>query len=53
MLEKCIYITYWVQSRVSMAVEISKYKQIKLIYENNAIMNLLQEERQKQQSRIF
>jgi hypothetical protein len=53
MLEKCIYITYWVQSRASMAVEISKYKQIKLIYENNAIMNLLQEERQKQQSRIF
>jgi hypothetical protein len=52
-LEKCIYTTYWVQLRASMSVEISKYKQIKLTYENNDIMNLLQEERQKQQTRIF
>lgn len=53
MLEKCTYVTYWQLSKVSMAVEISKYKQIKLTYENNALMNVLQSERERQQSRIF
>jgi hypothetical protein len=53
MLEKCTYITYWVLSKVSMAVEISKHKQVKLVYENNATMTTMQNERQRQQSRIF
>jgi len=53
MLDKCTYATFWELAKVSMSVSISKYKQVKLVYENTSIMNALQTERQKQQSRIF
>ena len=48
-LEKCVYGTYWVRDDVSMLIEISKYKQVKIVYENNKLMDVFQKELQRQQ----
>jgi hypothetical protein len=48
-LEKCVYGTYWVKDNVSMLIEISKYKQVKIVYENNKLMDVFQKELQRQQ----
>lgn len=51
-LEKAVFISYWFaggyeRSNLSIAVEISKFKQLKVVYENNRVMDKLLEEKQK------
>lgn len=49
-LEKAVFLSYWFaggyqRSNLSIAVEISKFKQLKVVYENDKIMDKLAEER--------
>lgn len=51
-LEKAIFASYWFaggyeRNNLSIAVEISKYKQLKVVYENNKLMDKLTEEKEK------
>lgn len=53
--EKIIVSDYWlsVGSNLSISLSISKYMQIKMTYENDVIMELLETERKKQNINIF
>jgi hypothetical protein len=53
-LEKCNYAAYWMnKDNLTLGVEISKYKQVKLIYENDINVELYKKERGEQQKNIF
>jgi hypothetical protein len=53
-VEKCTYASYWFnRSNTSIAVEISKYKQVKLAYENDEAMKLRKTELSTLESSSF
>ena len=53
-IEKCSYASYWFdRSNTSIAVEISKYKQVKLAYENDANMKIRKSELSTLESSSF
>jgi hypothetical protein len=53
-LEKCNYATYWMnKDNLTLGVEITKYKQVKLTYENDTNMILYKKERGEQQKNSF
>lgn len=52
--EKVDWFTYWNnQPNLYLSVEISKFKQVKIVYENNVLTDLATEEYKKVNSRIF
>lgn len=53
-LEKATFAAYWLRrDNLTVAVEISKYKQIKLVYENNLVMNIRDKEQSEIESKSF
>ena len=53
-LDKCNYSTYWMnKSNLTLAIEISKYKQVKLIYENDKNMDLKEQEIKNMQNSVL
>lgn len=53
-LEKCNYATYWIKKdNLTLAVEITKYKQVKLVYENDTNMDLYKKEKGEIQKNSF
>jgi hypothetical protein len=53
-VEKCTYTTYWLnKNNTSIVVEISKYKQVKLGYENDEIMKIRKSEFASLESNSF
>jgi hypothetical protein len=53
-LEKVNWFTYWSnQPNLYLLVEISKYKQVKIVYENSKLTDLATEEYKKVDSKIF
>jgi len=52
--EKLDWFTYWQnQPNLYLMVQISKYKQVKIVYENNKLTDLATDEYKKLNSRIF
>lgn len=55
--EKCHYSSYWLkisqEPNLSVATEISKYKQVKVTYENKANMNKSKEETNNLNKKVF
>lgn len=53
-LEKCNYSSYWLnKENLTLAVEISKYKQVKLVYENDKNMDLKEQEIKNMQNSVL
>ncbi len=53
-MEKCKYATYWLnKNNTNIVVEISKYKQVKLVYENNELTNAREIEMSAIENTIF
>lgn len=53
-LEKCNYVAYWLKKdNLSLAIEISKWKQVNITYENDANMAIQKQERSQIQKNSF
>lgn len=52
-IEKCIYASYWLMDTMNISLEISKFAQVNLSYENVANMDLLSRERAEKERSIF
>jgi hypothetical protein len=53
-LEKCIYASIWLhKSNLNLALEISKYKQVKFTYENDENMKIMTSEIAEMQNKSF
>lgn len=52
-VEKCIYASYWILETMNIGVEIKKYGQVMLTYENSANMELLKAERAEKERNTF
>jgi hypothetical protein len=53
-LDKTLFAAYWYKKdNLTVAVEISKYKQVKLVYENNIMMDIKSKEQSEIESKVF
>lgn len=53
-IEKAIYAAYWFRKdNLTVGVEISKYKQVKLVYENNIMMEIKNKEQSEIERKSF
>ena len=53
-LDKSLFAAYWYKKdNLTVAVEISKYKQVKLVYENNLMMDIKSKEQSEIESKAF
>lgn len=53
-IEKCIYASYWMsRDNASVGVEISKFKQVKIVYENDAAMEFQKSEIESMEGSTF
>lgn len=53
-LDKSLFAAYWYRKdNLTVAVEISKYKQVKLVYENNIMMDIKSKEQSEIESKAF
>jgi hypothetical protein len=49
-----LFSAYWYKKdNLTVAVEISKYKQVKLVYENNIMMDIKSKEQSEIESKVF
>jgi len=51
-LEKCYYSAYW-EDNIGISIQISKFKQVKVSYENKKNVELLEVEKKEVNSKIF
>lgn len=53
-LEKCLYIAFWEnRNNTNIMIEISKYSQVKIVYENVANMALKDKEKEELERNVF